>query len=194
MVGAILAGLSTAASLYGSLKSAQANKNANKQLQQRQSDLQSWYDTQYNTNYLDTAEAKSTLQVLRNNMKDSLQKTAQGNVIGGASDESKVATADKVQRRFGDTVTTLAGYGTQYKDAIRREYIGQKQNLDNLEAKTLENKSANWTNFANNAMSTGIGAIEAGGTGAFDKWDGKLTSLFKKKPSAGVMAAYAARY
>lgn len=194
MIGAILGGISAASSLFGSLKSAQANKRMDNQLQRRQSELQSWYDKEYNTNYLDTAEAKGTLRVLSNNMKESMQKVDQGNAIQGASDEARVATADKAQRRYGDTVARIAGHGTQYKDAIRREYAGRKMNLDALQAQNLQQKSANWSNFANNALSAGVGFAEAGGSGSFDKWDGKLGSLFRKQPSAGVKASYEARY
>ena len=45
----------------------------------------------------------------------------------------------------------------------------------------------------NNAMNLGIGVAQASGAGSFDDWDGKLTSLFRKKPSQGVVDAYKAR-
>lgn len=186
MIGAIIAAASTLASLYGSLKSAQANKKADRQLQGRKEELQNWYDKEYNTNYLDTSAARGTLQVLRNKNKETMQKASQGNIIGGASDEKAVATADAVQRDFSNNVARLSAEGTARQDRIRGSYDAQRTSLDSLEAKNLQQKSQNWSNFSNNAMNTGIGAATAGGQGAFDKWDGKFKSLLNRKKGLGV--------
>jgi len=54
MIGEVLAGLSALSSLFGSLKSAQANTAIDRQLERRQMDLDTWYNKEYNINYLDT--------------------------------------------------------------------------------------------------------------------------------------------
>lgn len=179
MIGEILAGVSALGSLFGSLKSAQANRDMDSQLANQKSELQTWYDTQYNQNYLDTDEAKSTIQILRNQMAEQMKKVDQNNAIKGASDEARVATADKLNQRVGQNMTQLAGYGTRYKDAARREYQFMKQNLDNMELRNLQNKSQNWSNLGNNAMSLGIGAAEAGGSDAFGDTDRSLVNMWK---------------
>jgi hypothetical protein len=179
MIGEILAGVSTIASLFGSLKSAQANKAMDQQLQDRQSELKTWYDKEYNTNYLDTSAARGTLAVLRNNKKETMQKVNQGNIIGGASDEKAVATADAVQKDYANNVAQLATQGTARQDRIEGEYMGQKSHLDDINAGVLQNKSQNWSNFSNNAMNAGIGMAEATGAGAFDKADAKLKGFFQ---------------
>lgn len=181
MIGEVLAGLSVASSVFGSLKSAEANKRIDKQLNNRQSELDNWYNTEYSTNYLDTDEAKSTLQVLSNQRKEAMKKVDQSNAIKGASDETRVATADRLNRGMADNVTRMAGYGTRYKDMIRRGYVGQKMHLDDLQANNLQNKSNNWSNFMNNSMNAGMGFAEAAGGGAFDDWDGKITNFFKAR-------------
>lgn len=179
MIGEVLAGVSTLASLFGSLKSAQANQNVDAQLKNRQSDLQSWYDKEYNTNYLDTSAAKGTLQVLRNNNKETMQKVNQGNVIGGASAEQAVATADAVNKDYANNVAGIAAQGTAHNDRVRAEYDGQKANLDQLEAGNLQQKSQNWANFGNNAMNAGIGMATAGAEGAFGGTELRLKNLRK---------------
>ena len=190
MIGAILAGVSTVASLFGSLKSAQANENTDRQLQQRKSELQNWYDKEYNTNYFDTVGGRSTMQLLRTRNKAAMQKVAQGNVIGGASDEKAVATADAIQKNDADVIVR-AGQTDQYrKDNLTSQYLGQKSNLDNLDAANLQQKGQNWANFSGNALSAGIGFAQAGGEGAFDKWDGKVNTLRKNaiaKKAGGVI-------
>jgi len=63
MIGAILAGVSTLSSLYGSIKSAQANNKQDQALKARDSELESWYNKEYNQDYLDKSEARGTLGV-----------------------------------------------------------------------------------------------------------------------------------
>lgn len=175
MIGTALAIGSTLASLFGSIKSAEANKETDEQLAGRRSKLDSWYNKEYNTNYLDTDEAKSALQVLQTQMKERQKAVSQGNAINGASDETRVATNDKLQRGYADAVTRLAGRGTQYKNAIRSQYMGYDYALGNQETQNLQNKSANWTNFMGNAANAAGGFIQADADGAFDKWDGSLS-------------------
>jgi hypothetical protein len=193
MIGEILAGVSALGSLYGSMRSAGANRNVTGFLNKRQSDLDAWYNREYNTNYLDTAEAKSTMQLLREQMRDQMKKVDQNSAIRGASDEARVAMADKLQENVGQNMTRLAGYGTRRKDMISRDYQRQKSYLDVLEAQDLQRKADQWSNFMNNSMNLGIGAAKAAGKGAFDDWDRKLVDLFRKKPSKGVIDAYKAR-
>lgn len=194
MVGEVLAGMSAIGSLFASLGSGRANAEVAGQIKKRQSELENWYNKEYNTNYLDTEEAQSTIQILRDQMKDQMKKVDQGNAIRGASDEARIATADKLQRNLGQNTTRLAGYATRYKDMIRREYQNRKSYLDYLELQNLQRKADQWGNLAGNAMTAGIGFAQAGGEGAFKDWDEKLASLFgTKQPSAGVTAAYKAR-
>lgn len=176
-IALILGAISLASSGVGMAKSAQANKNADKQLAGRQSELDAWYNREYNTNYLDTDEAKSTIRLLKNQMREQMKKVDQNNAIRGASDEARVATADKLNTRLNDSVTKLAGYGTQYRDSMRREYHGLKGNLDNIQYQNLLGKSQNWSNFSNNAMSTFGTAMEANGAGAFKGGNGEANAL-----------------
>lgn len=193
MIGGILGGLSVLSSLYGGIKSAQANRAIDSQLQRQRSELQSWYDKEYNQNFLDTDEAKSTLQVLRNQITERMKAVDQNNAIRGASDEARVATADKLNRGYANAATQLAGYGTRKKEYTGRLYQGLKQGQDQMQLQNLQNKSQQWSNFMGNAANMGIGAAQAGGDGAFDEWDGKLAGLFRKKPSAGIVSAYQQR-
>ena len=171
MIGEVLAGISALSSLFGSLQSARANRAIDRQLQKRQSELDTWYNKEYNMNYLDTEEAKSVSELLNRNRDQAMKKVDQRNAIKGASDEARVATAESINRNVGDNLTQLAGYGTRYKDMIRREYQGLKSNLDDLEFQNLQNKSAQWSNFMTNALNAGIGFSQAAGEGAFQGWE-----------------------
>lgn len=185
-IGAAIALASLAAAAFGAGKSAQANREADEQLRRRQNELDTWYTKEYNQNYLDTDESKSTMRILSNQLKDQLKKSDQAGIVRGASDEAKVATTGNLTRGLQDNITRLAGYGTRYKDSLRREYQGLKGNLDNIEWQNLLGKSANWSNLSSNAMNAASGAFQADATGAFKPWEEKIGSWFrgsKKKSS-----------
>ena len=177
IVGTALAVGSGLVSLFGSLKSAEANKGYDKYLDNRLSDLDKWYNTEYNTPYLDTTAGRSAVGSLRTYYGDAMKKVSQNNAITGASDEAKVATGDKVQRGLSDSIMRLAGHGTMYRDSIRREYQNLKFPLENMKQQSLANKSQNWTNLMSNAMNLGIAGAEAGGNGAFEGTDNWLKNL-----------------
>jgi len=192
MIGAILGIASLAASAFGAAKSAKANRAIDEQIASRQSELDNWYNKEYNQNYLDTDEAKSTVTLLREQLRDQMKKVDQNNAITGASDERRVATAEKLNRGFGDSLTRLAGYGTRHKDAARRQYMYNNMFLDNQELQNLQGKSQNWSNLMGNAMNTFGGAMEADAAGAFSKYDDSLqkwwSGMGKKAGGVGEIA------
>lgn len=181
MIGEVLAGLSALSSVFGSLKSAQANRRIDSQLAKRQSELERWYNKEYNIPYTDTEEAQSIIQLLKRQRDEALKKTTQAGAITGASDEARVATAGELNEDIMDALTRLAGYGTRYKQGIRREYQGLKSNLDVLESQNLQRKSDWWTNFMNNALSAGMGFSQAAGEGAFENWDKSISTWWKNR-------------
>ena len=162
MIGEILGGISVLSSIFGGAKSAQANRAVDAKLAQRRSELQTWYDKEYNQNYLDSAEAQSTLQLLRNQMAQRMKAVDQNNAIKGASDEARVATADKLQQGYSNAATQLAGYNTRKQDYTNRLYQSLLQNQNAMEMQNVQNKASNWTNFLTNAANTGIGAAQSG--------------------------------
>lgn len=188
-VGSAIALGSTLVSLIGSgaaaVGSAGANKRYDQYLEGRMSDLDKWYNTEYNTPYLDTTSGKAAIGSLRTYYGDAMKKVGQNSAITGASDEAKVATGDKVQKGLADSVMRLAGYGTQYKDSIRREYQGQKMGLENMQQDNLARKSANWSNLMSNAMNLGIGAAELGGMEG-GEGDGSIFDFLRKKKAGSV--------
>lgn len=191
MIGEILGGVSALASLFGSLKSAEANRAADQQLARRKSELETWYDKEYNMNYMDTPEAQSTLQLLRQQATDQMKKVDQGNAIRGSSDEQRVATAGRVGENMANATTRLAGQGTYQKNMANRQYQMLKQNLDWQEAQNLQNKNAQWMNFMNNAATAGTGFAQAAGNDSFGQWDQSLKGIWQKgkmKKAAGLLS------
>lgn len=179
-LGTILTLASLASSAFGNAKSAQANKRIDNKLNADRRELDYWYDKEYNKNYFDTDQAKSVIGTLKDNFRDTVDATKGKAAVTGASNEAVVGAMDSAQKNYSNALMRLAGYGTDYRDSLRREYVTRNTGLNNLELANMENKSKNWSNFIGNALNASQGFAEAGANGAFDKADVFLKNLFKK--------------
>lgn len=194
-IGLALGGLSILGNIYGGIKSAQQNKEIDELLAGRMNDLQSRFDKDYNTNFLDTDHAKSVIKTLSKQHGESLKKVDNAGAITGASQEAKIAARESSQGKFDDALTSLAGYGTQYKDMKEREFNRRDDSLQNIFLQHQMNKGGNWTNLMGNATNlgqTGIMAEAMGGGGGVN-----LSGLFgmnSLKGGSGGMAGWDPRY
>lgn len=193
IVGLIAGAISLGTSIYGAVKNAKANKAREKEIGRRRDSLQDWYDKEYHQDYLDTSEARSSIRMMQEQMRDRKKATDQNNIVSGATDETKVATADKLNRNYGNTLTQLAGYGTRRKDALTQNYQAQQYNLDNIYFGLLGEKSQNWNNLSQNGMNAFSSVMAADSNGAFDKWDNSISGWFKGRGGASSGSALAGR-
>lgn len=166
-IGGALVG--TGASIFGKSKEAQARRKFDKWVTNQSNKLESWYAKEKNTDYLDTAEGKSISEGLKKTLKDQSKKRKEGAIKTGGSHEAEVASKEKAYESLGDSFRKLAGMGTQRKANLRREYMQQKSNLDNIKMGNMQGKANSWSTFANNAGSVAGNWIGVGAeNGAFD--------------------------
>lgn len=186
-----LALASTLASLllnaYGSSQSQKATEKAQALNQQRINDLTTWYESESSKDYTQTAEGKSTLGRLENQMDKILSSQASNAVKTGATPESRVATQGELQERYADAISRLSGLTTQRKDNLRRDYTTQLNQLLNNEAGMIEGEQTSWANLAQN-ISSALGSLSqasVANTTDGNTWDW-LTDLFNSgKYTAG---------
>lgn len=169
MIGTLISVLgSLLLDAYGQNQSAKANDKAQGLLNRRINDLDSWYNAESNKDYTQTAEGQSTLKMLESQMSKALESENNSAVKTGATAESKVATQGALQEKYSDAVSQLSGLTTQRKENMRRDYMGQMNNLLNQKAGMYSQEQDNWTNLASN-VSTALGAVgQADSQGAFD--------------------------
>ena len=151
----------------GQAGSAKANKDRQKFLDKRLTDLGAWYKTESNTPFLQTEMAQSVLSRLRDEMARNNQSMGNNAISRGATAEAVTAQKSEQQKRYGGTLTDLAGYGTQYKDNLRRDYQGQLNSLLNMKDQAYAQKSQDWMNFASGMNTAAGGLFSAYGGGAF---------------------------
>ena len=130
--GLITGGIGAGTSIFGMIKAAQAGKrlqDAQEGVINQQQGLANWYNNQSNKDFFDTQAAQSGLARIRDQYKDSLDRTNSQGVQGGATTEAKVAAKSALQNSYNNTLSNLVGYGTQYQNNMKRAYGGQLQGL-----------------------------------------------------------------
>lgn len=171
-IGGALVG--TGASIFGKHKEAQAQRKFDRWVSDQSNKLEAWYAKESNTDYLDTAEGKSISEGLKKTLKENSKRTKEGAIKTGGSHEAEVASKEQAYESLGDSFRKIAGMGTQRKENLRREYMGQKQNLDNLRMGRMKQEADSWSTFANNAGKTASSWVGVGAEGgAFDFLKGK---------------------
>ena len=181
-VGTALALASLIPTLFAGAKSREMNNNNQRELDRRRAELDKWL-AEADQDYLNTEAGQSALTQLRNSYQEAVQKANAGGTIQGASDEKRVATNEAIANPYFDSITKLAGYGTQYRDSVRREGVMRDETLSNMQMGINNNRSQTAMNLASTAANFGASAMTADAMGAFeggavDTW---LGSLFKKK-------------
>ena len=150
-IGLGLAGLSAAGSIFGAIKSAQANKANERMLNQQAEENKAEYDNTANRSFLDTNAAKDAVRLQNENLVDNRKAVAGRAAITGASDEANVAANTGVQRSYNDSISRIAALGTDYQDRARNMYRAERRNIYGQRMNLNSQKSESAANLAGNA-------------------------------------------
>ena len=153
---------------YGQSKSAALQKQYDQQLQGRMNDVENIFSKNYNKDFFSTDVAKSTVKTLQDRMKLESDKLSQTAVKTGATPESKIAAKGELQKNYGEAMTKILGYGTNYKDQLRQRRDYLMNNLMNMQGQNLQGQQQNWANFGGNVAGSMGTLFEALGLGGAD--------------------------
>ena len=146
-------------SLGGSIASAAiGSKGAKQQAEaydQAWANYEKWYEGQMNTSILDRADTLSMLRRLRENQEENARKFLNNAIKGGATEESKVAYAQKANEAYADAISQISAYGQQQKDRLSQQYAAAQ--LDN--AYRRADAVAGGAQTSVNALMQGAGII-----------------------------------
>lgn len=168
----ITTAIGLAGQAFGANQSAKANRNAENYLQGRMNSLDSRFAKDYYQDFLNTESARSMVGKVKSQFTD-MAKNIKGSSAAGSTAEAEIAQKDNLNKRLGDALSNITGYGTQYKQGIRNAYDYQKNMLQNQQMGILQQKAAQWDNFGNNVAGAGEGLMTAYASGAFTKPDAK---------------------
>lgn len=186
MVGSIIgAAAQIGSSIYGAIKSSQANKRAEKLLQNQRDENQKWYDQKMAEDYTQRTEVQNVLRKQRELLQDQYQKARASNVVAGGTDESLALQKAAANDAMGETMANIASQASDYKDSIEEQYRAKNEALNQQEIANEQNRAQAIANAAGQVGSA-VSGLMTGASSVAKAKSSKPTSA-----SAGVMQAYA---
>lgn len=142
MIGAGTQLIGTIAGLWGS---ARANKKYDKELDgmigKRERDLATTFNNDYSRDFFDTDVAKSSLRTMTDNYNKQLKTTESQMAGAGATEEAKIAGRTSANETYNQGLNKLTGYGTQYRDNLKRDYETQLRDLFGTKVNALTDQN-----------------------------------------------------
>ena len=141
MVGQIIgAATQTGASVYGAIKSSQANKRAQQMLQNQKDENQKWYDQKMAEDYMQRSDVQNVLRKQRELLQEQYKRARATNVVAGGTDESLALQQQAANQAMGDTMANIAAQASSYKEGVENQYRAQdaaltEQQIANEQAK-----------------------------------------------------------
>lgn len=131
MVGAIIgAGLQVGSSIYGAIKSSQANKRAEALLQNQRDENRKWYEQRMAEDYTKRADVQNVLRKQKELLQEQYQRARATNVVAGGTDESLALQQQAANQTMGDTMADIAAQSESYKEGIESQYRSQDAALN----------------------------------------------------------------
>lgn len=141
MVGQIIgAATQIGASVYGAIKSSQANKRAQQMLQNQKDENQKWYDQKMAEDYMQRSDVQNVLRKQRELLQEQYKRARATNVVAGGTDESLALQQQAANQAMGDTMANIAAQASSYKEGVENQYRAQdaaltQQQIANEQAK-----------------------------------------------------------
>lgn len=131
MVGQILgATTQVGASIYGAIKSSQANKRAQKLLQNQRDENQKWYDQKMSEDYMQRSDVQNILRKQRDLLDEQYKRARATNLVAGGTDESLALQQQAANQTMADTMGNIAAQASSYKDSVEQQYRAQDAALN----------------------------------------------------------------
>ena len=126
---AIGAGVQALGSLVGGLVTRGRQKRREREIDNEQNMLDKWYRQSQNSSYMESENAKATLSMLHRQNRRTTEQLNNNLIRGGATAESRVATAAALNENYADTVSKLAIADQSRKERDRERYIEMSERL-----------------------------------------------------------------
>ena len=163
MVGAIIgAAAQIGSSIYGAVKSSQANKRAQAMIQNQRDENQKWYDQKIAEDYTQRSDVQNILRKQRDLLNEQYQRARATNIVAGGTDESLALQQQAANEAMGDTIADIAANASDYKDSIENQYRAQDAAL-NQQQIGVEQANAQAIAQAAGQMGSAVGGLVTGG-------------------------------
>lgn len=165
MVGTLIgAAAQVGSSIYGAIKSSQANKRAEKLLQNQRDENQKWYDQKMSEDYSQRTDVQNVLRKQRELLNEQYQRARATNVVAGGTDESLALQQQAANDAMGDTMADIAANADTYKEGVENQYRTQDAALNQQQIANEQNRAQTIANAAGQVGSA-VSGLMAGGMG-----------------------------
>lgn len=166
MVGAIIgAAAQVGSSIYGAIKSSQANKRAEDLLRNQRDENRKWYETRMAEDYTRRADVQNILRKQRELFQDQYKRARATNVVAGGTDESLALQQAGANETMGETMADVAANAADYKDAVEQQFR-EKDDAYNQQQIAMEQNKAQQIAKAAGQMGSAVSGLVSGITGA----------------------------
>ena len=174
MVGSIIgAAAQIGSSVYGAIKSSQANKKATEMIQGQRAENKKWYDAKMAENYMQRSDVQNVLRKQRELLQEQYQRARATNIVAGGTDESLALQQQAANAAMGDTMANIAANASAYKDSIEQQYRTQDAALNQQLAGVQQAQGEVIANAAGQ-IGSAVGGLMTGAVG--DAIDAKVAA------------------
>ncbi len=165
MVGAIVgAAAQVGSSIYGAIKSSQANKRAEQMLKNQRDENQQWYNQKMSADYTQRTDVQNVLRKQRELLNEQYQRARATNIVAGGTDESLALQQQAANDAMGDTMADIAANASSYKEGVENQFRTQEAALNQQQIANEQNRSQAIANAAGQVGSA-VSGLMAGASG-----------------------------
>lgn len=166
----VSAGLGLASSIYGGIKSAQANKELENQINQQESQAEAFFNNRVNRDFMETNAAKGVVEQLRKRYLDQAKQIDSQTAATGGTAEANIAAKGQMNENYNDAMSNVAQQATGYQENAENQYQNQISDIAKQRMMLEEKKSENASNLMQGGASllgtaADLGALETPVTG-----------------------------
>lgn len=174
MVGAIAgAAIQAGSSIYGAIKSSQANKRAQDLIQSQKDENRKWYEQRMAEDYTQRADVQNVLRKQRDMLSEQYKRARATNIVAGGTDESLAMQQQAANEVLGDTMGNIAAQSEAYKEGVENQYRAQEAALTQQQVGVHQQQAAQIAAAAAQ-MGKAVGGLVSGGLDAVGA-EGKAT-------------------
>lgn len=163
MVGAIIgAAAQVGSSIYGAIKSSQANKRAEQLLKNQRDENKKWYDQKMAEDYTRRSDSQNILRKQRELLQEQYQRARATNLVAGGTDESLALQQAAANDAMGDTMADIAANASAYKEGVENQYRAQEAALNQQQITNEQNRAQAIANAAGQVGSAVSGLVQGG--------------------------------
>ncbi len=163
MVGQILgAAAQVGSSIYGAIKSSQANKKAEQMIQNQRDENKKWYVQKMAEDYMQRSDVQNVLRKQRELLDEQYKKARATNIVAGGTDESLALQQQAANEAMGETMADIASNAANYKESVENQYRTQDAALNQQQA-AMEQAKAQSIAQAAGQVGAAVGGLMTGG-------------------------------